>query len=171
MGNLWIIDSSAIIRVKRIVVRDQWPLLIKMEQMVASGELLYPKQVQTELEYGEYPDAPGAWAASAIASSPHPFNPDVTYVTQVMQSPAARVVDPRKQKEDADPYVLALALQMLSAGHDACVVTRDIRDNPNRLSLKTGCELLAIPWCDLPEFMTTCGLKGSFKKDKSSQDT
>ena len=38
------------------------------------------------------------------------------------------VVDYHKPEEDADPWVLAMALQIQDCGHEACIVTEDVID-------------------------------------------
>lgn len=51
-----------------------------------------------------------------------------------MSCPAKDVVDPTKQKEDGDPWLLAQALELCAAGFDVTVVTEDQKDNPTRIA-------------------------------------
>lgn len=71
---------------------------------------------------------------------------------------AGDVVDPNKTKEDADPYVLALALQLLEEGHDVCVVTED-RVDRNRIAVTNACTRLGLPHCSVRDFLGGLGVK------------
>jgi hypothetical protein len=71
---------------------------------------------------------------------------------------AGDVVDANKAKEDADPYVLALALQLLGDGHDVVVVTED-RVDRNRIAVTTACDRLGIQHCSVREFLRSIGVK------------
>jgi hypothetical protein len=47
--------------------------------------------------------------------------------------------------DEADPYVLALAVKLRLEGHDARVVVQEVKDTPKKLSLNTACGMLGIP--------------------------
>ncbi len=164
--HVWLIDSSALINIKRVTQQDQWAMLKRMEAMVISGELTFPRQIKIEVTEVMHPDAPGVWAAGVFESTPHPKSPDYAFMSEVMSSPAQHVVDATKQKEDGDPWLLAQALQLAAGGRDVTVVTEDRRDNPTRIAVTTACDHLGLRWCDLADFMDMCGLKGTIKKDR-----
>lgn len=166
---MWLIDSSAMVRIKRVTQQDQWSMLRQMEAMVASGELTFPRQIKVEVTDVMHPDAPGVWAAGVFEMTPHPKNPDYAYMTQVMSSPAKEVVDPTKQKEDGDPWLLAQALQLADQGYDVTIVTEDRKDNPTRIAMSTACDHLGLRWCALSDFMGMCSMKGVIKKDKDEE--
>ncbi len=68
------------------------------------------------------------------------------------------VVDVNKASEDADPWVLALALQLQeSMLLKICVVTEDTVDR-NRLSMITACERLNLRSCRIRDFLSNCGI-------------
>lgn len=155
---IWIIDTSAIVRIKSAVPQSQqWKLLKHLESMVEDGLLTFPKQVRDETDDLDHPDAPGVWAVGVFASIMFPGEPDYVYVQQVMSGEAGRVVDPDKTREDADPYVLALALQLTEANHKVCVVTNDQKPQPGRISLAAACEHLSVAWCGLDDFLAELG--------------
>jgi hypothetical protein len=97
------------------------------------------------------------WAVGVFPSILHPGEPDYIYVQQVMSSEAGKVVDPDKTKEDADPYIIALALQLIGTGHTVCVVTNDQKPQPGRISLSTACDHLSVWWCGLSDFLIELG--------------
>jgi hypothetical protein len=55
------------------------------------------------------------------------------------------VIDKESQVEEADPYVLALALEIRAGGQKVVVVTEERRDRPDKLSMNTACGLLRVP--------------------------
>lgn len=59
MGHVWLIDSSALIRIKRVTQHEQWGMLRQMEAMVVAGELTFPRQIKVEVTEVMHPDAPG----------------------------------------------------------------------------------------------------------------
>jgi hypothetical protein len=61
-------------------------------------------------------------------------------------------VDPDKTREDGDPYLLALGLQLIADGWAVCIVTDDRLDNPTRIAMSKACDLLNMTWCCLKEF-------------------
>lgn len=164
-GHVWLIDASALIRIKKVSQQDQWAMLKQMEKMVVAGELAFPRQIKVEVTEVMHPDAPGVWAAGVFDSTPHPKSPDYSYMGQVMSSPAKDVVDPTKPKEDGDPWLLALALELVADGYEVIVVTEDTKDTPVRIAVTTACNHLGLDWCSLQDFMDMCGMKGKIKKD------
>ncbi len=61
--DVWIIDSSALIKAKAIVaVNNQWAAFKRLEQMVILGRIALPRQVINELSEIAHLDLPGAWA-------------------------------------------------------------------------------------------------------------
>ncbi len=78
------------------------------------------------------------------------------YIAHVM-AVAGDVIDVNKAKEDADPWVLALALHISADGYAVCIVTEDIVDR-NRISIATACSRLNIDWCRVRTFFEHCGV-------------
>lgn len=72
-----------------------------------------------------------------------------------MASPAAAVVDPNKTREDGDPFLIALALQLSEEGHEVCIVTNDCNDTPDRIAMSKACDILKVDWITLEEFLKT----------------
>lgn len=154
-AQVWLLDASALIRIKHVVPgNQQWALFKKLEQLVESAELAFPRQIKVEVTEMAHPDAPGVWADGVFPAMRHPAEPNPSFVRLVMSSPAAKVVDPNKTREDGDPYLIALALQLMDAGHPVCVVTDDLKDNPTRIALSVACDHVSVPWCPLEDFLT-----------------
>lgn len=158
-GEVWVLDTSALVDFKALIsVSDQWITFKELEQLVASGAIAMPRQVVNEASELAHPDLPGAWAPGMRSALQHPLDPDYRFVQHVM-SAAGDVVDSTKMKEEADPYVLALALQLLDEGHDPCVVTSDEVDHlPIRIALTTACDRLGIRHSTPREFLESIGV-------------
>ena len=154
---VWILDSSALIKAKSIVaVNKQWAAFKLLEQMVIQGQIALPRQVINEMSEIAHPDLPGAWAPGVRGNLQHPLDAGYEYISHVM-SVAGDVVDVNKASEDADPWVLALALHIRAGGHIVCIVTEDTVDR-NRISIATACGRLNIVWCRIRTFFEHCGI-------------
>lgn len=155
---VWILDTSALVEAKSALsVADQWQTFKLLEDMVRAGTVAMPRLVIREISEIAHPDLPGAWAPGVRDSQQHPLDPEWEHVRRVMAE-VGDVVDPNKTKEDADPYVLALALQLVQQERDVCVVTED-RVDRNRIAVTTACDRLGIPHCSVRDFLGGLGVK------------
>ena len=134
--NVWVIDSSALIQMKDAVAGgDQWAAFREMESMVEAGTIALCRHVIREMAEVMHPDVPGVWAQGVRDKLLHPLDADYLHLTDVMAA-AGSVVDASKTEEDADPYVLALALQLQRTGVPVTVVTCDEVDRvPIRIAI------------------------------------
>lgn len=152
-----ILDASALIRLKSILaVAEQWPLLMRMSGLVESGCLAFPRQVANELKKAKHPDAPGVWAACHKGWGTHPQPRDGS-VAEALG--AAQLIDPDSEAdaEPADPYVVAMALEIKErfSSVKVVVVTEDRVDRmPAKESIVTACQRLELESCTAEEFAT-----------------
>ncbi len=154
---VWILDTSALVEAKSALsVADQWQTFKLLEDMVSEGTVAMPRLVIREISEIAHPDLPGAWAPGVRDIQPHPLDPEWKHVRRVMAE-VGDVVDPNKTKEDADPYVLALGLQLLGDGYDVCVVTED-RVDRNRIAVTTACDRLGLAHCSVRDFLGSLGI-------------
>ena len=164
---VWVIDSSALIKAKTIVsVSNQWDAFKHLEQMVVNGRIALPRQVINEMADIAHPDLPGAWAPGVRGSFRHTLDADYEHMARVM-SVARDVVDVNKSGEDADPWVLALALHLEGDGHTVCIVTEDVVDRTS-ISIATACGRLDLDWCGVRTFLDHCGI--ALLKEKQQHD-
>lgn len=156
---VWVLDTSALIDLKTIIsVSDQWHAFKTLEGLVSDGCVAMPRQVIKEVSGIAHPDLPGAWASGVRHSLRHPTDVPYEYLQRVMGA-AGEVVDPTKTVEDADPYVLALALWLRDQGAEPVVVTTDQVDHlPIRIALATACQRFDIPYVDACGFLTAAGI-------------
>jgi hypothetical protein len=64
------------------------------------------------------------------------------------------LVDPDKTYDEADPYVVALAITLGDQAANVVVVTDDRRDKPHKTSLATACGIFRIPTLPLLAFLS-----------------
>jgi hypothetical protein len=143
---VWVADVSSILWPKRHVEKAQHVEIYKrLTILVETGEIVYVPQVVPELlAYAGKPDVPCDWAKENEAKAckrkvPH------SVVKEVLD--VAPVLDPHKSTgpEEADPYVLALAILLRRENVDARVLTEEQNDLPDKMSMASGCGLLGIP--------------------------
>ena len=137
-----VFDTSALIEAKTMIsARRQWRFFEILKEMVQRGEVCFPPEVKNELQVGKHIDTPEAWALDVWRAVRCPA-PHVNTLAHVMQV-AGDVVDEGLEREQADPYVLAQALEMRGLG--ARVITEDRTDRlPIKIALTTACDRLEI---------------------------
>jgi hypothetical protein len=128
-------------------------------ELAEAGSLMFPPEVLGELERGAAsaePDPPLVWARKHREQAEKPASFEtVKAVLKVVPD----VLDPDAPHEQADPYVLALALDQLGLGlYQVTVVTDDRKDKPTKLSLATAAGILRLPTVPLHAFVRIRGV-------------
>jgi hypothetical protein len=157
-------DTSAIIalRENNINRRDRNRILRRLSERVEEGLLLFPREVVGELARYTRPtgsrveDELLEWARSceSIACS-------VAFPLETVRAVLARVpslVDPDAHHDEADPYVLSLALELRNTGFEVVIVTEDRRDNPSKMSLSSASGVFRLPSLPLVPFLRDEGM-------------
>lgn len=154
---IWVIDTSSVVEVRRSIENlKKGNVFARMGTLVQEGRLVFPKQVVGELERladPESPDPQYQWAkqhehkATERAPSPDEIKEILRHVPTVL--------DPDKDTgvEEADPYVLAVAVRLRTEGKDARIVTQETKDLPRKMSLSTAAGLLGVPSVPLKAFL------------------
>lgn len=147
---IWILDSSAAINFKTLPIDRQWEFGDILLDLIGRRELLFPSQVHRELtdpQLIRHPDMPGAWTARAWRlMKPHPAPKDVT-VREVLRA-HPDIIDVDAQQDQADPYVVALAIELSRAGETVKVVV----DEGETRALQAACRTFGIDVEDLSQF-------------------
>ena len=161
---VWVIDTSSI----NLVFRDRPPAdqskaAALLTRLVQAGQLVFPPQVVEEMKryapakkFGPHP--PLRWALSVQATACSA--PALDTVKNDVLSKVPDVVDYQKPSpgDDADPYVLGLALELQRSGRTVRVITEETRKRPDKLALSTAAGVLGIAAVTLPAFLKTQGL-------------
>jgi len=153
---VWILDTSAIIQVRRLDGRKRAAIFRQMGALVEAGRLVFPKEAVEELERFADPNSPDEqyeWA-ERYESEACKNEPSLDLVKNVLEK-VPKVLDADKDTgvEEADPYVLAMALRLRDEGKDARVVTQERKDTPTKMSLGTAAGMLGLPSLPLEAFL------------------
>ncbi|MGH3975108.1 MAG: DUF4411 family protein [Pseudonocardiaceae bacterium] len=153
-----VIDTSVLIELKTLVkMDDQWEVLAIMVRLVEAGSLTFPRQVVAEMQAVRYPDAPGAWMGHAKARIRHPQPREDAQVRVLAVAEQLVDVEASHDREVADPYVAAMALELSERYTSSRVVvaTNDTVDRlPVKLSLAEGCRRLHLDCWKPDEFLS-----------------
>ena len=158
-----VIDSSSILQVRRAVVRaDQPGVFQRLTEIVQRDQLVFPKEVLAELERWSNPnpgspDLPLNWAHANSARETQNEVPIDTLKDVI--SRVSDIFDPNKSGVDeADPYVLALAIHLQSQGLSVTVLTEERKDRPNKVSMNTACGELGLVCLPVERFLRINGI-------------
>jgi hypothetical protein len=155
-GEVWIIDSSSIIAVREQVSRvHERKVFNALSSLAAASRLCWPPEVTQEVETALIADSAVAWVRALRV--PGERTAKLETVKSVLQK-APLLVDPDATREQADPYVVALALEIASDDFFAplaTIITEDRRDKPTKLSLATAAGLHGIPTIPLRAFLSS----------------
>lgn len=158
-GDVWVIDTSSLLGVRETFGRSrESKLLTSLNQLTATSSLFFPPEVLAELERGSQsePDPPLIWARNNRGRAEKKASLETV---KAVLSVVPDVLDPDMPDPQADPYVLALALDQQGLGlYQVTVVTEDRRDKPTKLSLATAAGLLRLPTVPLRAFVRSKGL-------------
>jgi Domain of unknown function (DUF4411) len=156
----WVVDTSSLIQVRRAGISSarQAAVFRKLTELTKSGLLVFPPQVREELEWGEAdnPSDPAlAWIQRVKPDAERSANLDT--VRQVLAR-APLLIDAESTRDQADPYVIALALDSPALG-GVSILSDDRRDRHDgqgglqKLSLATVASLWDIPVVPLAGFV------------------
>jgi hypothetical protein len=146
---VWVVDTSSIIEIRRSVPNaDRRAVFRRLSALVSEGRLKFPKQVVDELRRAANPDVTDPVLQWAEENELDACSTSLAYdkVKEVLNH-VSEILDPAKDSgaDEADPYVLALAVVLREANLDARVVTQETKDGPRKMSLNTASGLLGIP--------------------------
>lgn len=151
-GNVWVLDASALIRMKNVVPGGkQWDTFKKLETMVEDGHVAFPRQV---LKEGSHPDVPGAWIQGVATACVHSLDADVNNVAAVMAG-TVNLVDPHAEGDPADPYVVALAMDIQAGDTDVnvTVATNDHVQHHGNDSVASACDKFGVAHTTVEDFL------------------
>jgi uncharacterized protein DUF4411 len=161
-GEVWVIDTSSVTEVRRKVPRPEQPAVYReLEMLARQGHLVFPAQVLNELRRAhdkKRQDLPLEWAERVEGDAIS--NPSLETVKNDVLAKVPEVLDPDKAggPEEADPYILARAVELRRDGRNVTVITQEKTDKPGKLSLSTAAGLLLIPAVTMIPFLKSQGI-------------
>lgn len=155
-----VIDTSSIIEVRQRFGRpDERKVFSALTSLIKKGQLIWPPEVTHEVEAALSPDSAVRWVKANRETAER--SAKLETVKSVL-SRAPTLIDPNATREQADPYVVALGLDVASGDLFApkvTVITEDRRDKPGKLSLATAAGLLGIPTVPLHALIASIGME------------
>ncbi len=156
MSRIWVADTCALLQVRRCVVPEERRRTVaerrrafeELGARVEDGRLVFPPETCQELKDGSKkiktgPDLPYDFVQKHQKRGKRPARFET--VKRIVADPLLRrVVDPSAEKEEADVYVLGLALDIRDGGNEVGVLTQERRDLPRKLSMTTACGILEL---------------------------
>ncbi|MBS0153386.1 MAG: DUF4411 family protein [Nitrospira sp.] len=164
--DVWVIDTSSIIDLRKIPHTTRAHVLAALDGMVDIGQLFFPPEVLGELErHNEKSDVASKWAkknSAKAAKYGHLFS-KAKAVLKILP----KLIDPSKvsSTDDADPYVIALAQCLFEEGHDPTIITEDRKSVPNKTSLADAAGVFKLPSVSLSVFLETRGTYTNTKNE------
>jgi hypothetical protein len=156
MTRIWVADTSAILQVRRCVTGDprtkhstQKAVFLALRKMVNEGRLVFPRETYAELKAGndKHPDPAQdvcfkfARDCKDVACRKASFD----IVRELGEHDLVRyVTDPDSEDDEADVYVLAVALELQREGNEVGVLTQERNDTARKISLNTACGTLGL---------------------------
>ena len=126
-ATVWVFDTSALVAFKVLIsVDQQWAAFKSFEEMAIDGAIAMPRQVINEASNLAYPDLPGVWVPGMRPLLAQTLDADDGCIQAVMAA-AGDVVDESKSTEDADPWVVALAIDIAHVDRSRCRRHRGLR--------------------------------------------
>ena len=170
MSHVWVADTCALIEVRRCVKRDDGKhvsahkdVFAKLGELVEAKRLVWPKEVHEELKLGNdklkdpTQDLPFKFVEKHNVRGCK--KTDLEVVAELMRdSLVKRVLDPDAEGDEADIYVLSLALALKRLQGDVGVLTQERKDLPTKCSVSTACGHLGIVCLPMPAFLHREGI-------------
>lgn len=158
----WVIDTSSVAEIRRSIENLQKRhVFARMSTLIKEKRLVFPRQVVAELERLADPRSPDPqyqWAKQHEGEATEPA-PSFEEIKETLGA-VPTVLDPDKDTgvDEADPYVVSMAVHLRAQGKDARIVTEETRDTPRKMSLRTAAGLLGVPSVPLKAFLKFEGI-------------
>ena len=155
----WVLDSSAIIEFKSLITPEiETKVLTLLDQLVLQGKISFPRQVKIEVSGDGQDDLPAQWVLQNYSKIICNKSPEEHYVKEVL-SKFPNLVEEDNMRDAADPYVLALVLQLQNNGFDANLVSEDRVDRPpKKISLQSACQEMSVEFIRTAAFLESIGI-------------
>jgi hypothetical protein len=151
-----VVDTCSLANMKKADVlraNERFAFFAAMTPMLSDGRVAFPKQVASEMSRARYLDTPGDWAVGSRDLVIYPAPSDEA-LAEVLG--AAQLLDPQAEREEADPYVVAMAWDIREhyPTSTVIVVSDDVKDRmPRKESVLTACKRLSITCWTTTDFV------------------
>jgi hypothetical protein len=162
--NFYVMDTSSLINLKMESPKDIFPgVWKKIEALIDEGRLLSPEEVMNEIEMGHLDDELIIWTKENRRMFKRLNTTQIQKVKEIQEKFPA-LVDPEKETPDADPFVIALALEQktmttIDGVMRRTIVVTDERKRGKKIKIPLVCEKMDVECIDRMELFRREGWK------------
>ena len=160
-SNYYIIDSSSLIELNRHNPIDVFPTVWqKIESLISKGFLIAPKEVLYEII--ERDDQLAKWAKNQDKLFREPTQKQIEILKEILKEYPSIVKEDRKH--DADPWVIALAVEMATSSQKTLklikrIVVTEEKLRGNKVKIPFVCQKYNIEAIDIIDLFRIEGWK------------
>ena len=160
-NNVYIVDTSSLVKLNRNNPIDVFPSIWeKLKLLSDNNRLIAPKEVFNEIKQND--DMLSKWAKQQKKMFKEPTQKQITIVQEILKDYPALIDAERKY--DADPWVVALAIEMSSNQQTTLVTIKRIvvteeKLRGNQIKIPFVCNQKSIEAIDVVELFRTEGWK------------
>jgi len=160
-NNVYIVDTSSLVKLNRNNPIDVFPSIWeKLKLLSDNNRLIAPKEVFNEIKQND--DMLSKWAKQQKKMFKEPTQRQITIVQEILKDYPALIDAERKY--DADPWVVALAIEMSSNQQTTLVTIKRIvvteeKLRGNQIKIPFVCNQKSIEAIDVVELFRTEGWK------------
>ena len=159
--NVYIVDTSSLVKLNRNNPIDVFPSIWeKLKLLSDNNRLIAPKEVFNEIKQND--DMLSKWAKQQKKMFKKPTQKQITIVQEILKDYPALIDAERKY--DADPWVVALAIEMSSNQQTTLatikrIVVTEEKLRGNQIKIPFVCNQKSIEAIDVVELFRTEGWK------------
>lgn len=160
-NNIYIVDTSSLVKLNRNNPIDVFPSIWeKLKLLSDNNRLIAPKEVFNEIKQND--DMLSKWAKQQKRMFKEPTQKQITIVQEILKEYPALIDTERKY--DADPWVVALAIELSSNQQTTLVsikriVVTEEKLRGNQIKIPFVCNQKSIEAIDVVELFRTEGWK------------
>ena len=160
-NNVYIVDTSSLVKLNRNNPIDVFPSIWERLKLLSdNNRLIAPKEVFNEIKQND--DMLSKWAKQQKKMFKEPTQRQITIVQEILKDYPALIDAERKY--DADPWVVALAIEMSSNQQTTLVTIKRIvvteeKLRGNQIKIPFVCNQKSIEAIDVVELFRTEGWK------------
>jgi len=160
-NNVYIVDTSSLVKLNRNNPIDVFPSIWeKLKLLSDNNRLIAPKEVFNEIKQND--DMLSKWAKQQKKMFKEPTQKQITIVQEILKDYPALIDAERKY--DADPWVVALTIEMSSNQQTTLVTIKRIvvteeKLRGNQIKIPFVCNQKSIEAIDVVELFRTEGWK------------
>ena len=160
-NNIYIIDSSSLVKLNRNNPIDVFPSIWeKLKLLADNNRLIAPREVLNEIKQND--DMLSKWAKNQKKMFKEPTQRQIELVQEILKDFPALIDTERKF--DADPWVIALAIELSSSSQQTIftikrIVVTEEKLRENRVRIPFVCNKKSIESIDIVELFRTEGWK------------